>query len=398
MLSQQIRSGAAGSGSLLDSIDAVRNWRAVVLLLATLVLAALVGALGGSLAQVSQIFPLLFSLLAIAVAFYGANAAGMMMMDEANGHPSRPMAAAIMSSLATSHRLVLVLLIIGVIYLLGVLALAALLFVCKTPGIGPLLYAVVFPVGVVVSGIAIFAVPTVIIPLSAPAIWTGASTMSGVSQLMAVARKRLLLVLILMLAVGLVAGAVGGLIGVILFSGTSFTGLLSAGILGSDIGGLSDMTSGLMGGLIGGGGMGGGFGGGPGGGAEGYGTAAIVGGGIVYAAAFTLPGLVYLRGASSVYLRAIDGLDLVAEQEALRGKVAAAQAKAREMHAQAQATAQQYAQRSQTAAAAASAASPSGAGTAPMAVPLASASACPACGTAIVPGDTFCGSCGHKLS
>jgi hypothetical protein len=397
MLSQQIRSGAAGSGSLLDSIDAVRNWRAVVLLLATLVLAALVGALGGSLARVGQIFPLLFSLLAIAVAFYGANAAGMMMMDEANGHPSRPIAAAIMSSLATSHRLVLVLLIIGVIYLLGVLAFAALLFVCKMPGIGPLLYAVVFPAGVVVSGIAIFAVPTVIFPLSAPAIWTGASVMSGVSQLMAVARKRLLLVLILMLAVGLVAGAVGGLIGAILFGGTSFTGLLSAAVLGSDIGGLSNMTSGLMGGLIGGG-MGGGFDGGSGGSVEGYGTAALLGGGIVYAAAFTLPGLVYLRGASSVYLRAIDGLDLVAEQEALRGKVAAAQAKAREMHAQAQATAQQYAQRSQAAAAAASAASPSGAGTAPMAVTVASAPACPACGTAIVAGDTFCGSCGHKLS
>ena len=137
MLSQQIRSGAAGSGSLLDSIDAVRNWRAVVLLLGTLVLAALVAALGGSLVQVSQLVTLLFTLLALAVAFYGANAAGMMMMDEASGHPSRPIGAAVMSSLATSHRLVLLLLVVAAIYLVGMLAFAALLFVCKVPGIGP---------------------------------------------------------------------------------------------------------------------------------------------------------------------------------------------------------------------------------------------------------------------
>jgi hypothetical protein len=394
MLSQQIRNSAAGSSSLLDSIDAVRNWRAVVLLLATLVLAALVAALGGSLAQVSQVFTLLFSLLALAVAFYGANAAGMMMMDEASGHPSRPIPAAVMSSLATSHRLVLLLLIIAVIYLLGMLAFAALLFVCKMPGIGPLLYTFVFPAGVVVSGIAIFAVPTVIFPLSAPAIWTGASTIAGVSQLMAVARKRLLLVLILMIAVGLVAGAVGGLIGVILFSGTSFTGLLSAAILGSEAGGLSGMAAGLMGGLMGGGGFGGGFGGGGGG----YGTAAMVGGGIVYAAAFTLPGLVYLRGASSVYLRAIEGLDMAAEQEALREKVSAAQARAREFQAQAQATAQQYAQRAQAPAAAVTGASTSGGATAPMAVHPASVPGCPGCGTALVPGDVFCANCGHKLT
>src|SRR6266850_3059312 len=127
MLSQQIRNSAAGSSSLLDSIDAVRNWRAVVLLLATFVVAVLVAAFGGALvaglvsgsssafAQGSSvILTLLFTLLALAVAFYGLNAIGMMMMDEANGHPSRPIGAAVVSSLVTSHRLILVLLIIAV--------------------------------------------------------------------------------------------------------------------------------------------------------------------------------------------------------------------------------------------------------------------------------------------
>src|SRR4051812_19854535 len=305
MLSQQLRTTVAGSSSLLDSIDGVRNWRAAILMVATFVVALLVMAMGATTVRSGATLPLLFSLVALAVVFYGVNAAGMMMMDEANGHPSRPVVAAILSSIATSHRLVLVLLVIAAIYIAGMIAFAVLLYVCKLPGIGPLLYTVVFPVGVLVSGVAIFAVPAVIFPLSAPAIWNGASAMGGVSQLVAVARRRLLLVLILMLGVGLIAGVVGGLIGVILIGGTSFTGLLSSAILGSDSGGLPGLPAGL-GGLLGGGGMSGGLGGGLGGGfgeplgggfgggglgssnLQGYAMAAMAGGGILYAIALTL--------------------------------------------------------------------------------------------------------------
>ena len=127
MLSQQIRSGVGGDRSLLDSIDAVRNVRAVVLLLATFVTATLIAVLAGSLAQESVMLALPFAVLAAAVLFYGVNAVGMMMMDEANGYPSRPIRAAIMNAVATSHRLILVLLITAALYLLGVLAFTLLL-------------------------------------------------------------------------------------------------------------------------------------------------------------------------------------------------------------------------------------------------------------------------------
>jgi len=278
---------------------------------------------------------------------------------------------------------------IAVIYLFGMLAFAALLFVCKIPGIGPLLYTVVFPAGIVVSGIALFAIPTVIFPLAAPAIWSGAGTMAAVSQLMAVARKRLLLVLILMIVVGLVAWIVGGLVGALLLTGTWFTGLLSAAVLGiSEIGGSSGIGAGLLGGLMSGGGFGSGLGG--------YLVAAMIGGGVVWAAALTLPALVYLRGASSVYLRAIEGLDLAAEQAALRVKVAAAQARAREFQVQAQATAQQYAQRAQASTPAVAGAAAVSVATA-VAITPAGTPACPACSIAIVPGDVFCANCGHRL-
>jgi hypothetical protein len=209
-----------------------------------------------------------------------------------------------------------------------------------------------------------------------------------VSQLIAVARKRLLLVLILMLGVGLVAAAVGGLVGVILIGGTSYTGLASAAILGGQSatspGAASSFFEGLMRGD-------GGFGGG-------YATAATVGGAILFAAALTLPALVYLRGASFVYLRAVEGLDLAGEKVALRERVAAAQARAKEFQAQAQATAQQYAQRAKAPAAAVSGVGVASGGALPLSVIPAAARGCPACGGVTTPEDVFCANCGHRLS
>jgi zinc-ribbon domain len=89
---------------------------------------------------------------------------------------------------------------------------------------------------------------------------------------------------------------------------------------------------------------------------------------------------------------------LAAEQEALRARVAAAQAKAKEFQGQAQATAQQYAQRAHAAAPGMTGAPAADVVATPVAVNPAGAPDCPSCGTAIVPGDVFCASCGHRLS
>ena len=392
MLSQQIRN----SGSLLDSIDAIRNWRALLVLLATLVASALIFAMGTLLAGVSVVLVGLFALLANVVLFYGANASGMMLMDEAKGSESRSAMAAVTTSLATSHRLILVFLLVGVIYLMAFLVLALVLFICKIPFVGPLLYAVVFPVSVVVFGIAMFALPTVVFPLSAPSIWNGAGTMECVSQLLAIARKHLLMVLVLMIAVAFIAGFVGFLIGAILFSGTAVTAMLSVPILGaSGMGGFGGMLGVMM---MGGDGMGLGV--------SGHVVGAMIGGGILFAIAFTLPGMVYLRGACAVYLRAIDGLDLAAEQAAMDTRLAAAGASARNMQAKARATANQYTNR--PAAATPPPAAPPAAAYAPPVAAQGPAPdldatdpqlrlSCPNCRAAASATDLFCGECGHRL-
>ncbi|MEO5672340.1 MAG: zinc ribbon domain-containing protein [Ramlibacter sp.] len=393
MLSEQIRS----SGSLLDNVDAIRNWRAMLVLLATMVATALLFAIGGLLAGVTLALLGLFVLAGYAVLFYGANACGMMMMDEARGQPSRPPMDAVRQSLATSHRLILVFLLLGVLYLAGFLVLAIVLAICKIPFLGPVLYAVVFPVAVVVFGIAMFALPTVVFPLSAPSVWNGATTMQCVSQLLAIARKRLLLVLMLMIAVAFIAGFVALLIGAILFTGTAVTAMLSVPILG--MGGGMGGFGGMLGGMMGGAGMGRGIGMS---GIPGHAIGAMLGGGILFAIAFTLPGMVYLRGACSVYLRAIDGLDLAAEQAAIDARLAAAAARAREVQARAMAPA--------PVAATAAAAEPMkrepvlddrpfAASTPPVNEPANArlAPVCPKCGAGVSASDVFCGECGHRL-
>ena len=393
MLSQQIKD----TGSLLDSVEAIRNWRAVCLLLVTFVAVAVLVAAGGWLAQTSFVFLAFFMLLAYGVLFYGSNAVGLMMMDEARGLEARPVAAAVATALGSAHRLIFVLLLMGVLYLAGFLVLALVLFICKIPVLGPVLYTVVFPVSVLVMGVAMFALPTVIFPLSAPAVWNGATVMGCISELVAIARKRLVLVLLMMVAVAFIAGAVGFLAGAIVFSGTAVTALLSVPILG--VGGGMDMGHlMMMGPMAGLGGMGGG---------GGHAVAAMLGGGALFAAAATLPGMVYLRGACLVYLRAIDGLDVAAEQAALKEKMAAAnekmaaaKARAQEMAAQAQASAQQYAQRPATPAKEEPSFAPTQppVDTAPTPPAAPAQRHCPQCTASIQPGDQFCGECGHKLS
>lgn len=360
MLSQQIKD----SSTLLDSIDAMRNWRALALLLITLVAGAVVMGLGTLLAGISYVFVALFALAAYAVLFYGVNAAGVMLMDEAHGLRSRSILDAVLHSMAHSHRLLLVYLWIAGLYLAGVLGLAVVLFVCKLPLLGPLLYAFVFPLAVVLTGVALFALPMVVFPLSAPSVWNGATAMECVSQLIAIARRRLGMVLVLMLAVAFIAGLVGLLIGTILFGGVAITAGLSAPILGH-----MDMGS---------------FGMGSGGA---HAAAAGFGSGVLFAAACTLPGLVYLRGVSAVYLRALDGLDLQAEQAHVDAHLAYARDKARGMQEQAQARAQRVAERAR--AAAASAAQP--------AEPPGPAPTCPNCATNVRANDTQCAACGHPL-
>ena len=368
------------TASLLAAVDAIRNWRAAALMLGSLLLAGLVGALAGVVSvQVHPAVGLVFALLALAVFFYGANAAGIMLMDEAQGGTSRTAVAAILTALAIGHRFIFVLLMVGLVYIVGLLAMALLLLLCKIPGLGPLLFAFVFPVCVVISGVAIFAGYAVVGPLAGPAVWSGATTMQALSRLAAIARQRVVVVILSVLVLLVICIFVGSIIFSILFTGTLITGGMSAGIIG--VSGI-DLTSVMSMANISGYGRGG-----AGYDVSGHLAAGSFGWGVVMAVAFTLPLLVYLRGCCQLYLGNIQGVNATGIEQQLRDKLDAAKRGAADIKAKGEAMAAQQAQRFEK---------PAEVALAP--VVSAALHRCAVCSTPYLPGDVFCGGCGNKLT
>lgn len=389
------------SGSLLDATSAIGNWRALALFAASTVAAVLV--FGLLVATQSAAGVLLGAVLGWLLAFYGVNAVGIMLMDATRDGESRTPMQAVAASLLTSHRLLLV----GLLAFAGLLALligvAILLLLCKLPVIGPLLFAVVMPLSALLLGLTLFTLAYVFYPLAASAIWSGATVMEAAGNLLAIARKRLVAVVlqevVLMLIVFFVALILLGIV----FSGLGLTTMMSAGIVGGGEGGLQSLGMMAMGmGSMGMGGMGmGGMGMGGGGG---YVLAGGLGTTLLLALAGIVPGLIALQGFCQIYLSSLEGLDSGDARRALAATLQKTQEKMREAREKVEA----QARRPVTPAAAETPVSPS-APAAPVApvvpavetsapVAPAAAAACPACRMPVEPDDVFCGHCGQRIA
>lgn len=431
------------SGSILRALDATGNWPAILLTAASFIAFFLVTAAGTALAAQanSAILAGLFALLALTVLVVGLSASGFMLMDNARGQPSRTIQDALLSSVFSVHRLLLSLLVLLVAYIVWVVALALLLLLCKIPLLGPLLYTLVFPLAVLVSGVFTVFLLYAGMGVIAPSIWDDGSVMQTMARAWAVARERFLALLILSLLLGLLVSVIGGLIFAVFFSGTALVLSMSASILGGHMGGMG-LAPGLMG-MAAGMAMGG-----MGEGAGGYMLAAALGGGALLSLVAAIPANIALLGACINYLQLTDGLDISGAQQQIQAKLEearrraeaaaeAAKAKAQEMQQQRE----QQAQARQAAAASAAASTqadadtvvpvapvtpvtpipaspvdtppaPAAATTTPSAPPVPAPApeiaalemppphspVCPACHAAVAADDLFCEKCGTKLS
>ena len=142
---------------VLGSVDAIRNLRALYLLLATFASAGiLVSMAEASLARGSGVWGPLQAGAALFVAFYGGNAAGVLVMDQSRGLPVRDVGDALRTALFTAHRLLLALLLIGIGYALLGGALLGLMWLSRVavsgPVLGPVLFGLAVPLGVVGIG------------------------------------------------------------------------------------------------------------------------------------------------------------------------------------------------------------------------------------------------------
>ncbi|MGM9481587.1 hypothetical protein ACS5PN_10385 [Roseateles sp. NT4] len=282
---------------VLASVDALRNLRALYALLTSFCIAGLLVAMAQSaMVREQSLLSALWLGLALAVAFFGVNATGLMLMDQARGRLVRDPQDALADSLRSAHRVLLALLACLVPTGAVVLALAGLLWATRWPFVGAPLLALVLPAGVLALGGLSFVLVVLVGPLAGPAVWAGRRSRGVLGFLRGRVRHGLPETALLMAAVYLLTALATAAVSFVVVSGSRLVAGLA--IVGA---GVELPARQLLAGVMGLGPRGFGATGVP---LEGgsLGLAALIGGGVVFAIALVLPTLVWLRGCCAVYL------------------------------------------------------------------------------------------------
>jgi len=282
---------------VLNSLEAVRNGRALWALLATFCTAGLLLAMAeSSLARADGPWGVIWAGLALTVAFYGINTTGLLVMDQALGRPVRDVQDAFTDALGSAHRVLLTLLVVVLGAGIAFGLLLGLLWLVRLPVVGTPLFGLLVPVGVVAMGLLSFSVAVLVGPLTGPSIWAGQGVRATLALLWRQWRGGLLDVALLMAAVLVLTALVSAIVTFVVMTGGRAMALLAVWVVGIDL-----PPQQLMAGLFGYGLRSLGAAGAPVAGTP-LGMAAVLGGGLVFALALVLPGLVYLGGCCAVYL------------------------------------------------------------------------------------------------
>lgn len=379
------------TSTILGALEGVKNVRAGILTGLVLITSAVVFALfsyltarGGGVALAA-----VGGLLAFLVIVYGLSAVGFMLMNDAKGAGPLTMVEALTISLTSTHRWIAVMFLAVLVFALFAVALVVILFVCKIPFLGPVLYTVVLPLATITTAAFLAAMYFVVMPLAFPAVWMGDTTMQVVSKLWAIVRRRLVQVVVQIVLLVLLFLVAGAIIGFLMFGGLAIVGALSAAVLPMGGGKLGDLISGMMAGAGGEGG--------------GYLVAGGIGGAIAFAIVMIVPFLILFRGYCLIYLEVIAGIDFSAAENQLKSGMENIQRKAREAQERVREKTRSHPATPAAPVSGTQRDSPAGP---PAAPPAAAASAaaqlpfaaeCPQCGAAVATNDKFCGSCGVKL-
>ncbi|MDE2401040.1 MAG: hypothetical protein KGL90_05205 [Burkholderiales bacterium] len=282
---------------VLASVEAVRDGRAMYVLLASFAGGGLALACArASLGRGELYWAIGQGAGALFVAFYGSNAAGLLMMDRALGRPDREVIDVCEDALGIAHRVLASLLMVLIVASVVAAGVVGLFWLCGLAVIGPWLYALVVPLTVVVLGLGLVAGATVIAPLAGPTVWAGASSLESPRILWRLVREQLLQAAVLVAGLSVITALVGAAASAVVFAGGRIMAELSIWLLGVDVAPELFMA-GLFGHSLNGAAV-------PGVPPEAipYLSAATVGGGAVFALGLVLPTLVYLRGVCEIYV------------------------------------------------------------------------------------------------
>jgi len=344
----------SGQYSVFRLPEALTCWQAVAVMGMSYLVAALLFAVGVSLADVSAVFMGLFGLLAFIALLAGTNGAGVCLMDLARGNPFRSLVGYLFLGLLALPKLLGAALLVVLAYLLVLATMALVLLICKIPVLGPVLLVGVVPALVAVQILLLVAV-YVAYSLIGPAIWDGKSVLQSLTATWAIARNHPFATLGKVMGgfflSALFAGVLFGLVGL---SSATVGGLTAAVVAsGADINPMAMMS---------------GFGG--------SGSGQVIGAGIGFS-------LVFVATASFALLLPIM-VGVLTWCEFI-GKVdtQAVESQAKALMQKAKDNVEKSMQAAQAAAQPVSKGVP--------------ALACPQCANPIGADDLFCGSCGHKL-
>ena len=370
---------------LVRAAEGLTQWRALLASILTFLLAAIIGGLGSYMAMKSgggggSLFMVgLTGLVEFIVFATGLSAVGVMLMDRAKMIPVRSMVDAFVYGLLCLPKFIgFALCLLALMVVAGIVA-ALGYFVCKIPGVGPVLLVIAHPIFVFALAAILAALAWVAIPLFAPAVWEGRSFGESLSVLHAVAKSRLFPVVTTFVMLYVFVAIVSGVVMSALFPSWLSMTSVAASVLGPDFHSPESFASVWMqvGSLF----MGGG---GAGNGGTGHLVAGMIATLIIFGLAGALIAQVLIMGVNLVYLIAVEGLDLAASRSAIEGGLAQVKQKA----AEAQERARQAADRARATAQAAAA---------PPAQAAAASLNCPKCRAVVKPDDPFCSECGYKL-
>lgn len=224
----QIENQIKNSLGLLDSLKALTFGKGIALSILTGLATLITGSLSGFIGMKLDSFVImaLFVLASFAVLFYGVNAVGILNFQEAKGNHIS-IGEAVSKSLSTSHRLIGVFLLAFVTTLALMLVGYVALYLCKIPAIGPWLYGVIYPVGVLFYGLVGVFFAMVFTPLVSPSIWSGATVVNAFKTLIVMAKENIISIAIKIFLLGIIVAIVSGFIGTVVASGTAYMGVLT---------------------------------------------------------------------------------------------------------------------------------------------------------------------------
>jgi len=317
----------------------------------------------------ARLFLLVTWFLDALIAGTAVSATGIMLLDKARGAQARSNSDALMFGLICLLKLWLVALGLFVAGVAIMFVPTLIYFICKIPGIGPLLLFFAHPILVLCAGALIF-FASIFLTLIVPALWDGDTISQAAAKTIEILKERAVTTVLYLLVMGAVTAIILSILGAVILPGyLAMTGL-ATGVIGSRLAGGLALVTNLPFALMA-------ISSGEGGHMVALALATLMLFALCVAAALQ----VQLMGINLVYLGVSDGVDSSGAENMLKRQFDQAKAKADEAKQRAVAAAERARQTAQQARA--SQPSPT--------------ARCPNCNASCTADNVFCENCGHKL-